>query len=91
MPPSTHTHSHTPTPTPRLAGSPLPLAAPCYRPANLRAPPCTPFSCPRSAMLKILGEDKVMVEKLRPDLLPQEYSVRADLPQIHFRCGPCDC
>ena len=38
-------------------------------------------------MLRILGEDKVMVEQLRPDLLPQEYSVRADLPQIAFRWG----
>jgi phenylpropionate dioxygenase-like ring-hydroxylating dioxygenase large terminal subunit len=39
----------------------------------------------RKAMFKILGEDKIMVEKLRPDLLAKEYSVRADLPQIEFR------
>ena len=38
-------------------------------------------------MLKILTEDKAMVERLRPDLLPAEYSVRADLPQVAFRCG----
>lgn len=36
-------------------------------------------------MLKILGEDKEMVEMLRPDLLQHEYSVRADLPQVAFR------
>lgn len=46
-----------------------------------------PLSPPGRAMLRILGEDKAMVEQLRPDLLPQEYSVRADLPQIAFRCG----
>lgn len=39
----------------------------------------------RRAMMKILGEDKVMVEVLRPDLLPKEFSVRADLPQVMFR------
>lgn len=39
----------------------------------------------RKAMMKILGEDKIMVEKLRPELLVKEYSVRADLPQIEFR------
>ena len=37
------------------------------------------------AMLRILGQDKAMVERLRPDLLPAEFSVRADLPQIEFR------
>ena len=36
-------------------------------------------------MLRILGEDKVMVEQLRPDLLAKEFSVRADLPQVAFR------
>jgi hypothetical protein len=36
-------------------------------------------------MLKILGEDKVIVEQLRPDLLQHEYSVRADLLQVAFR------
>ena len=39
----------------------------------------------RKAMLRILGEDKVMVERLRPDLLQREFSVRADLPQVEFR------
>jgi len=37
------------------------------------------------AMLKILNEDKDVVERLRPDLIDKEYSVRADLPQLHFR------
>lgn len=35
--------------------------------------------------MRILGEDKVMVEQLRPDLIAQEFSVRADLPQVEFR------
>jgi phenylpropionate dioxygenase-like ring-hydroxylating dioxygenase large terminal subunit len=39
----------------------------------------------RQAMIKILSEDKAMVEELRPDLLPREISVKADLPQIAFR------
>ncbi|EFN52711.1 hypothetical protein CHLNCDRAFT_138729 [Chlorella variabilis] len=39
----------------------------------------------RSAMLKIQREDKEMVEQLKYDQLPAEYSVRADLPQIMFR------
>lgn len=39
----------------------------------------------RQAMLKILGEDKAMVEQLKYDQLPAEYSVRADLPQVMFR------
>ncbi|KAL6774148.1 hypothetical protein ACKKBG_A23935 [Auxenochlorella protothecoides x Auxenochlorella symbiontica] len=39
----------------------------------------------RDAMRKILSEDKAMVEQLRYDLLPAEYSVRADLPQVAFR------
>lgn len=30
----------------------------------------------RQAMLRILGEDKVMVEELRPDLLVREISVK---------------
>ena len=51
------------------------------------APTCPPCVHPptRSAMLRILGEDKTMVEQLRPEALPQEFSVRADLPQIAFR------
>ena len=39
----------------------------------------------RRAMLKILGEDKVMVEQLRPERLVREFSVRADSPQVAFR------
>ena len=39
----------------------------------------------RAAMVKILTEDKAMVELLRPDLLLKEFSVRADLPQVMFR------
>jgi hypothetical protein len=39
----------------------------------------------RAAMLRILGEDKAMVEGLRPDMLAREVSVRADLPQTAFR------
>lgn len=39
----------------------------------------------RQAMLKILSEDKAMVEQLRPEMLPREISVKADLPQIAFR------
>lgn len=35
--------------------------------------------------MKILSEDKAMVERLRPDLLVREFSVRADLPQVAFR------
>lgn len=45
----------------------------------------TPCVCVCRAMLRILGEDKEMVERLRPELLGQEYSVRADLPQVAFR------
>lgn len=30
-------------------------------------------------------EDKAMVEQLKYDQLPAEYSVRADLPQVMFR------
>ena len=33
------------------------------------------------AMRKIFSEDKAMIEQLRPDLLPQEVSVRADTIQ----------
>ncbi|KAJ9516641.1 hypothetical protein QJQ45_015191 [Haematococcus lacustris] len=36
-------------------------------------------------MLKILGEDKVMVESLKPEDTPFEVSLEADLPQIMFR------
>ena len=39
----------------------------------------------RKAMLRILTEDKAMVEGLRPDMLAREVSVRADLPQTAFR------
>lgn len=34
---------------------------------------------------RILTEDKAMVEQLRPEMLPREISVKADLPQIAFR------
>lgn len=36
----------------------------------------TPFRWAVQAMLRILGEDKAMVETLRPDLLPREVSVK---------------
>ena len=36
-------------------------------------------------MYKILGEDKVMVDQLRADRLPAEYSLAPDAPQIAFR------
>jgi len=39
----------------------------------------------RNQMFKILGEDKVMVEKLRPDALDFEYSLGPDGPQVAFR------
>ncbi|KAK9917944.1 hypothetical protein WJX75_009983 [Coccomyxa subellipsoidea] len=39
----------------------------------------------RQAMIRILSEDKAMVEQLRPDMLAREISVKADLPQIAFR------
>ena len=39
----------------------------------------------RQAMLKILGQDKVMVEQLRPECLDREVSVRADMIQVAFR------
>ncbi|KAF6265516.1 hypothetical protein COO60DRAFT_1623882 [Scenedesmus sp. NREL 46B-D3] len=49
---------------------------------------CLPFAdcrSPRSNMLKILGEDKVMVDRLAPQRLEQEYSLAPDAPQIAFR------
>eukprot|EP00775_Hariotina_reticulata_P003369 gene3369-3644_t len=39
----------------------------------------------RDNMYKILGEDKVMVDKLAPERLEVEYSLAPDLPQIAFR------
>lgn len=36
----------------------------------------------RNAMFKILGEDKVMVEKLTPERLETEYSLGPDAPQV---------
>lgn len=39
----------------------------------------------RKSMIKILGEDRAMVEQLRYDLLMNECSVKADLPQMYFR------
>ena len=38
----------------------------------------------RRAMLRILGEDKAMLEELRPQDLPREISVKADLLQTAF-------
>lgn len=39
----------------------------------------------RDAMIKILSEDKAMVEQLRPDLLQREVNVKADGVQTAFR------
>lgn len=39
----------------------------------------------RKAMFKILGEDKVMVEKLTPERLEAEFSLGPDAPQVAFR------
>lgn len=39
----------------------------------------------RNNMYKILGEDKVMVDRLRAEALPQEYSLAPDAPQLVFR------
>lgn len=39
----------------------------------------------RKAMIKIQTEDKAMLEQLKYDQLPAEFSVRADLPQVQFR------
>jgi len=39
----------------------------------------------RRAMLRILGEDRAMVEGLDPSALDAEVSVKADLPQTAFR------
>ncbi|GIL69464.1 hypothetical protein Vretimale_13577 [Volvox reticuliferus] len=39
----------------------------------------------RKNMYKILGEDKVMIEQLKPEQLVSEVSLQADLPQIAFR------
>jgi phenylpropionate dioxygenase-like ring-hydroxylating dioxygenase large terminal subunit len=39
----------------------------------------------RKAMIKIQLEDKAMLEQLKYDQLPAEFSVRADLPQVQFR------
>ena len=36
-------------------------------------------------MFKILGEDKVMVEKLTPERLGKEFSLGPDAPQVAFR------
>jgi hypothetical protein len=36
----------------------------------------------RNAMFKILGEDKVMVEKLTPERLEAEFSLGPDAPQV---------
>jgi hypothetical protein len=40
----------------------------------------------RNAMFKILGEDKVMVEKLTPERLQAEFSLGPDAPQVGVEC-----
>lgn len=37
------------------------------------------------AMMNILGQDKAMVELLRPEHIPKEISLRSDMPQIAYR------
>jgi hypothetical protein len=37
-------------------------------------------------MFKILGEDKVMVEKLTPERLQAEFSLGPDAPQVGVEC-----
>lgn len=39
----------------------------------------------RNSMYRILGEDKVMIDKLQPEKLKHEVSLQADLPQVAFR------
>jgi hypothetical protein len=39
----------------------------------------------RAQMVKILTEDKAMVELLRPEALEHEYSLSPDGPQLAFR------
>ncbi|KAI8469290.1 MAG: hypothetical protein J3K34DRAFT_513670 [Monoraphidium minutum] len=39
----------------------------------------------RKSMFKILGEDKVMVDRLRPEATPTEVSLAPDGPQLAFR------
>ncbi|KAF8066301.1 SAE2 [Scenedesmus sp. PABB004] len=39
----------------------------------------------RDNMFKILGEDKVMVDRLAPERVAQEFSLAPDVPQIAFR------
>ena len=39
----------------------------------------------RNAMFGIMAEDKAMVETLRPELVAQEFNVRADLAQLEYR------
>ena len=39
----------------------------------------------RSQMVKILTEDKAMVERLRPEALEREFSLAPDGPQVAFR------
>lgn len=46
---------------------------------------CSPQADMVHALCRILTEDKGMVEQLRPEMLPREVSVKADLPQIAFR------
>jgi phenylpropionate dioxygenase-like ring-hydroxylating dioxygenase large terminal subunit len=39
----------------------------------------------RRAMVRILSEDKVMVERLRPEAVAREVNVRADAAQLEYR------
>jgi hypothetical protein len=41
--------------------------------------------CVAQNMFKILGEDKVMLEQLRPEQIKTELSLEADKPQVAFR------
>lgn len=44
-----------------------------------------PIQLSRQSMYKILGEDKVMIERLQPEQIRQELSLEADKPQLAFR------
>ena len=41
--------------------------------------------CTAQNMYKILGEDKVMLEQLKPEQIKTELSLEADKPQVAFR------
>lgn len=63
-----------------------PIGCPNLRP-NLLAPARCAGSplfdaWARKATYRILNEDKVMVEKLKPDQMPAEFSLQPDRPQV---------